>query len=191
MAKALSRRTMRNRMTRNRRGGMFGFYTPDKFKKEVKKLIKFNEMDDKTETEYMFDEPTYTSNFGKIYDIWNKLSPDKKEEVASSFVKARNDIFGDHKYREDSYKRIIEDLKKTDEEVNSQSYISKNSLRPPSVEKTEKENAIKISLGEIPTSGNPYSVSSGGKSRRRHRRRRTLHKRRKSRKVRKTRCRRK
>ena len=101
-------------MTRNRRGGMFGFSTPDKFKKEVKKLIKFNEMDDKTETEYMFDEPTYISNFGKIYDIWSKLSPDKKEEVASSFVTVRNNIFGDHKYREDSYKTIIEDLKKTD-----------------------------------------------------------------------------
>ena len=190
MAKALSRRTMRNRMTRNRRGGMFGFYTPDKFKKEVKKLIKFNEMDDKTETEYMFDEPTYISNFGKIYHIWSKLSLDEKEEVGSSFVKARNDIFGYHKYREDSYKTIIEDLKQTDKKVNSESYTATNSLRPPSVEEKEKKIAIKILLGEIPT-GYGHSVSSGGKSRRRHRRRRTLHKRRKSRKVRKTRCRRK
>jgi hypothetical protein len=178
-------------MTRNRRGGVFGFSTPDKFKKEVKQLIKFNEMDDKTETEYMFDEPTYTSNFGKIHDIWSKLSPREKLEVGSSFVKARNDIFGDHKYREDSYKTIIEDLKNTDKKVNSQSYISKNSLRPPSVEEKEKEIARKILLREIPTGSDPYSVSSGGKSRRRHRRRRTLHKRRKSRKVRKTRCRRK
>ena len=50
MAKARRTRTLRSRKSRNRRGGILGFSKEEKFKEEVKKLIKFNEMADTTAT---------------------------------------------------------------------------------------------------------------------------------------------
>jgi hypothetical protein len=41
---------LRSRKSRNRRGGILGFSKEEKFKEEVKKLIKFNEMADTTAT---------------------------------------------------------------------------------------------------------------------------------------------
>ena len=70
MAKARSRRTMRNRKSRNRRGGLP--YSPivEKFKNDVNALIVFNDfIDNKGETAYSFSEQTYTSNFQKYMNF--------------------------------------------------------------------------------------------------------------------------
>ena len=195
MAKARSRRTMRNRKSRNRRGGLFGFSKEEKFKEEVKKLIKFNEMADTTATgkkQYMFDEPLYTSNFQNIYDLWTKIPKNDKKSVGEYFVKARDDILVDHSYRVEPYKRIIADLVEMETTLDSNPIMWTTVLRPPSVVRNEKEIKQKmIEEEQLSDLSTPHPVDGGGKSRRRHRRGRTLHKRRKSRKVRKTRCRRK
>ena len=194
MAKARSRRTMRNRKSRNRRGGLFGRSIEEKFKNDVKKLIQFHELKDKTktgETEYQFDEPGYTSNFQLIYDYWRKIPEEQKKSVAAYFVKTPNS------YRRTDYERIIKDLEKTDSKLKNPLY-SVSVLLPPSAEKKENPSveeppSVEEEEKQIRTSisfGSPGYPSSGGKSRRRHRRGRTLHKIRKSRKVRKTRCRR-
>ena len=102
--------------------------------------------------------------------------------VANFFIETQKKILSAHKYHVECYNRIIEDLKKTDILKKQGEYFTSVSvLRPPSVEQ-------KI-LEERPASA--ATLYDGGKSRRRHRRGRTLHKRRKSRKVRKTKCRRK
>jgi hypothetical protein len=139
----------------------------------------------------MFDEPLYTSNFRNIYDLWTKIPENDKKSVGEYFMKARDDILVDHSYRVEPYKRIIADLDKMDTKLDINPIMRATLLRPPSVVDNENEIRQKMIEGELSTLSTPHPVDGGGKSRRRHRRGRTLPKRRKSRKVRKTRCRRK
>ena len=139
MAKARSKRTMRNRKSRNRRGGVFRFFiSPEK--KAFKELVE-------------------TGNNDKLCDfVGQMINADKKDIILSQLNE--ND--------KKKFTSCEEEIKKDYEN---------DTMNP------REENPLPPRIRQQP--------QNGGKSRRRHRRGRTLHKRRKSRKVRKTRCRRK
>jgi hypothetical protein len=85
----------------------------------------------------------------------------------------------------------------TDAYIESFDEILKNAIKSNIEKKRKKNEKAQLMIDRGPMTGPGFHTSStyytpqdAGKSRRRHRRGRTLHKRRKSRKVRKTRCRR-
>ena len=126
MAKARSKRTMRNRKSRNRRGG--GGVESKKFK-------EINALND---NDKLCDFVEQMIKVGKKDIILSELDDGEKEKFNECEKEKNNDF--------------------------------ENDTMNPRIRQQPQ---------------------GGGKSRRRHRRGRTLHKRRKSRKVRKTRCRRK
>ena len=145
MAKARSRRTLRNRKSRNRRGGGV----------ELENFRQINALNDNDKLCNFVQQMIDT---GKKDILINELSENEKQ-------------------------KFNECEQKIDEE-------NKNDFLPKKIVKQEKK-IVKQEEEENPLPPRIRPPASGGKSRRRHRRGRTLHKRRKSRKVRKTRCRRK
>ena len=221
MAKARSSRRMRNCKSRNKRvgGGMFGDGScincstiKRKFKKyyykeshllcpyvntlssdEINAL--YRELNDKEQTErkvfisciarnYMHDNASIPADI----ESGIRIAIKEQIEYARPIEAARQKAIIDHQNDTELHEIRTKYYKQNPHLNQSPVILSTGSDDPftPAPEKDEDEdNPLP------PRIKHPHPTSSGGKSRRRHRRGRTLHKRRKSRKVRKTRCRRK
>ena len=71
MAKARSRRTLRNRKSRNRRGGMFGSSIEEEFKKKLEKVKRIKDI---------LDDCRNSGNVDKCFS-YPYIDPDLKNEI--------------------------------------------------------------------------------------------------------------
>jgi hypothetical protein len=235
MAKARSRRTLRNRKSRNRRGGVFRFFISDDKKAFKEARDNANDFDKIALYRYIFNSLNSENGIEKIQKLFGDLSTTARDVspwfgisdrqilvncIAEMIIK---NFITDDKVKDISFYSDINKAKKEIESkaqnlklnIESMEKLTSESVKPtigfknPTEqlkqlkEKIDKEQKAEETLRQElkPTQRvnqnseihdkTPLLISDGGKSRRRHRRGRTLHKRRKSRKVRKTRCRRK
>ena len=176
MAKARRTRTLRSRKSRNRRGGLFGISDVEKFKEKLERVASIKQI---------LDECREQKNCKIDPD---NLNPTQKLNLKTNIVKIldnnadpsvsdlKNYIKG---LSEDDYNNLKDKLYQAEK-----SFVYTNVAIMCRNDKILQQAKDANTMADILAQG-------GGKSRRRHRRGRTLHKRRKSRKVRKTRCRRK
>jgi len=202
MGKARSRRTMMNRKSRNKRGGLFGLClncSPEKkLFKEKKKIggregCKYivelvNETPDKAP--FLFQELNeFDKDFMRecIVDglVNDAISENQIRDLSSIYTNSTAGILLEvSQRREDAILNTSVQHLPVQETPKSMPVYNKR-------DRVMRVDALPKSGFFIPNKQTSKQTSSGGKSRRRHRHRRTLHKLRKSRKVRKTKCRRK
>jgi len=216
MAKARSRRTMRNRKSRNRRGGVFRFFISDD-----KKAFK----DAQDKCNYIVELVNKSPE--KIPSLYNELNEHDKNTLRACIVTGLiNDKIVEKNIRDLS----LTSNEKKEAIINEANQIKANQQAQQKEQAPQEERAPQEQQEErapqasdnvfrpnIPPGGpggfykpkptkplptnveafqeqlanqDPLQPQNAGKSRRRHRRGHTLHKIRKSRKVRKTRCRR-
>ena len=190
MAKARSRRTLRNRKSRNRRGGGFRFFISDEKKafkeardtdeatvcKHINNILQDNS-DGTARIQTLFDELSDTPIMSHGWTTGNNDRGILINCIANMFTKDKitnTDIELFDKNLKDAINSNIQ--KKINKNKEVQLRIERGQMKGPG-----------FHTPKLYTAAQPQDA---GKSRRRHRRGRTLHKRRKSRKVRKTRCRR-
>jgi len=220
MAKARSRRTLRNRKSRNRRGGVFRFFISDDKK-------AFKEAPDKCNyiVELVNNSPD------KLPNLYQELNEHDKNTLHACIVNGLvNNSIQEQNIRDllptgnETKKMIVSEAmqqrKKQQEERAQQEKRAQQQERAPQEHQEGRapQASDNVFIHNIPPGGpggfykpkpikplptnveafqeqfnaklDAPSPQNAGKSRRRHRRGRTLHKIRKSRKVRKTRCRR-
>ena len=220
MAKARSKRTMRNRKSRNRRGGMFGCLNCSPEKKAFKEARDTNEAsvcqhissiikgdNGINNIQMLFNQLSDTVKTG---DIWYSSKNDKeilthciaKMDIYDSIFKGlpnNSDLKGKLKIQKETLDEQLRQQELREIRLREQEEQQQQQRQERVVQDHDNHNGPKKKIENIGfryprpisnTALNPNSQNAG-KSRRRHRRGRTLHKRRKSRKVRKTRCRRK
>lgn len=223
MAKARSRRTMRNRKSRNRRGGLFGLCLNCSPEKKM-----FKELNEPGNVEKLCEYIVSLVNNSpdKIPSLYNELNDHDKDALHSCIVKGlmkqqiTNDKLRDLSLSytnktmlDEAQQRLAELAPQAPQALpfgfgSPQQALPRESLQSDTVLGPQRQMVAPggffkpKSAKPLPTNVEAFqnqvannlgasSAQGGGKSRRRHRRGRTLHKRRKSRKVRKTRCRRK
>ena len=193
MAKARRTRTLRNRKSRNRRGGLFGFSDVEKFKAKLESVASIKQIIHECREEKNCKiDPDNLGNIQKqtleekIVKILTSNEPGVKElkEYITNLGDDDLDRLKDELYQaEKSFVYINVAAMCKSEEI-----LKKAKKRLQDAKDAKDADTMADILKQDVTQG---VKQGGGKSRRRHRRGRTLHKRRKSRKVRKTRCRRK
>jgi len=218
MAKARSRRTMRNRKSRNRKGGgMVGLFRSsviDEFKKELEKVqgiknilddcrksenvdkcFSYSDTDEelKNSIESILQSSEYYVEELKNYIKEKIKTPEEKKAFMGAINegKKRGIYLRVANYVIDENNKAYEDYDNTAKESRiAAGNITLEDLLANIEEKNKEAQAYKKYIEKQKTDASSQ-LRGGGKSRRRHRRGRSIHKRRKSRKVRKTRCRRK
>ena len=198
MGKARSRRTMMNRKSRNKIGGLFGrCWNCSPEKKKFKELLK---EDREKARGYIVEFVNMTPE--KAPSLYQELNDHGKDTMRRYIVDgvSNDEILKDNIrdlsiISDNSRVRILEEATHA-KNVKLQEAVQKPEPSAPSapleLHQRDPKPSDRVTRPENDTRRIGFRLSSsGGKSRRRHRHRRTLHKLRKSRKVRKTKCRRK